>query len=778
MMNEPTVRLRARDAARTRMLGRANWFGMSLAMLSLVFVTVTGTAQSTGGESGAPPDVAREDSPPDDDEKKGGDGEAPAREVRFPPSDITATRLSADPFDQPYAFYRHDRLALDQAIGRTALDRINYGPGVFIQHTAPNQTSPFIRGLTGEQTLLMIDGVRLSHAFMRPGPNQYAAMVPDSSIQSIDVILGSSSVVNGSDGLTGALDFQLTNAGRDVEQGFSPWVRTRVDVANGAILQGGFDGRHGDWAFSVDVDLRDFHDRVGGKDFEDHVFGAGVMRYDEIPNTSYDQIGGGVRIAFGGFDDHLLEFKSGYTQQNDAPRPDGYFENTGIPSRISRSFDPQTFSYVHLRDTWQIGGSAIDRLQTTVWWHRWFEDETREEIRNQGAANAQYRRREREDRIDAYGLDLQATTYLGSKDTHELTWGVTGIFENTDNGFREFRSPSGSTNPYQAMPFEPQNWGNRTTVSDDSDYWTFGVFVQDSWDISDCFNLLAGARYSYYDWSFGNVDGDASDFTGSLRGLVRLDDNHNVFVGFSKAFRAPNLTNLDGAVDRGSSGTPAQGNPDLDPEISYTAELGWRWRRGRDQFGVTGFYTFVDDLIQPDFAGSGQFTNIEDARLMGFEVLWDWAIPFVAMPEESRLALVGSVSLVDATKDIPQPGGGTNRDNLSRANRFYGRAGVRYEHDRSWWGLFQVRFHDAYDDVATDPSDPDSGDIRLTVAGSPDGSMPGYGVCDFQLGWRSEDGRRDLTFFVENLFDKTYREPGSGVDGPGRNVGVAAGIRF
>jgi hypothetical protein len=57
-------------------------------------------------------------------------------------------------FEQPYAIYRHDRLSLDSGIGRTALDRIDYGPGVIIQHTAPGQTSPYIRGLTGKQSLL------------------------------------------------------------------------------------------------------------------------------------------------------------------------------------------------------------------------------------------------------------------------------------------------------------------------------------------------------------------------------------------------------------------------------------------------------------------------------------------------------------------------------------------------------------------------------------------------------------------------------------------------
>jgi outer membrane cobalamin receptor len=90
----------------------------------------------------------------------------------LPAMEVTGTRLTEAPERQPYAFYRTDPSELNARVGRTALDRLNYGPGLFLQRTAPNQASPFIRGLTGEQALLLLDGVRLNHAMMRPGPTQ------------------------------------------------------------------------------------------------------------------------------------------------------------------------------------------------------------------------------------------------------------------------------------------------------------------------------------------------------------------------------------------------------------------------------------------------------------------------------------------------------------------------------------------------------------------------------------------------------------------------------
>ena len=56
--------------------------------------------------------------------------------------------------------------------------------------------------------------------------------------------------------------------------------------------------------------------------------------------------------------------------------------------------------------------------------------------------------------------------------------------------------------------------------------------------------------------------------------------------------------------------------------------------------------------------------------------------------------------------------------------------------------------------------------------------MPGYTVFDVMCGWQSDDGNRHVGLFLENIADETYRDPGSGVDGVGRSVGVTAGMRL
>lgn len=680
---------------------------------------------------------------------------------------VNATRLSLDAAEVPYAFYRHDRQDLNQSVGRTALDRIDYGPGVFIQQTAPNQTSPYIRGLTGKQSLLLLDGVRLSHATMRGGPNEYSAFVPDMSIDRIDAILGSSSVVNGSDGLTGALDLRLAEPGRGVYKALSPWLGTRIDSANGAQSSGGVDGVAGNWRYSLEGSYYDFHDRDGGKNADDHLFGS--EDYDRIPNTAYDQWSVAGRAAYDGFANRSIELATGHTRQNDVRRPDGYYANSGKRSRISRYYDPETFTYLHLRDHWSPDGLFFDTLTTTAWWHQYDEQQRREDLTGDDPI---YRRREYDDRIDSIGLEPQFTSLVGD---HEITYGALMLFEKTANAYREFRNPGG-IEAGGAAPYKPGDWDDKTTITDGAEYNTYAAYVQDLWQLTDRLSLLGGLRYSFVEWAFDVAESDTDDVSGGLRASYRLNNEMLVFAGASKAFRAPNLNDLDGATDRASSGQITFGNPELDPEVSYTGEAGWRYASGRDQLGVSVFYTHIDDVIQrvyPAGGAAGSTENGENAYLQGVELLWDYGLP---IPLGNRLALVGSVSLVDSEAEIPQPDGSILEEPISRANRLYGRAGVRCDLDRNWWTQVQVRFHDAYDedDITADDAD----DVRLTIPGSDDGSVPGYAVVDLSGGWVNDRGDRWVSLTLENLADKTYRSLGSGADAPGFNVALAGGLRF
>jgi outer membrane cobalamin receptor len=95
------------------------------------------------------------------------------------------------------------REQLEQRLPRSAPDALQGEPGVYIQQTAHGQGSPYLRGLTGQQTVMFFDDVRVNNATFRQGPNQYFFTIDASSIQQLEVVRGSASTRYGSDALGG-----------------------------------------------------------------------------------------------------------------------------------------------------------------------------------------------------------------------------------------------------------------------------------------------------------------------------------------------------------------------------------------------------------------------------------------------------------------------------------------------------------------------------------------------------------------------------------------------
>ena len=75
----------------------------------------------------------------------------------------------------------------------------------FLQKTNHGGGSLFLRGLTGNQTLLLIDGIRLNNSTFRYGPNQYLNTINANMVESIEVLSGTGSVQYGSDAIGGLI---------------------------------------------------------------------------------------------------------------------------------------------------------------------------------------------------------------------------------------------------------------------------------------------------------------------------------------------------------------------------------------------------------------------------------------------------------------------------------------------------------------------------------------------------------------------------------------------
>ncbi len=114
---------------------------------------------------------------------------------------VTTQRIPQEDFLVPYSISLIDKKEMEHFTKRTTPEMLMNMDGVFVQKTNHGGGSPFIRGLTGNQTLLLIDGIRLNNSVYRYGPNQYLNTIDIFTIDRMEVAKGTGSVQYGSDAL-------------------------------------------------------------------------------------------------------------------------------------------------------------------------------------------------------------------------------------------------------------------------------------------------------------------------------------------------------------------------------------------------------------------------------------------------------------------------------------------------------------------------------------------------------------------------------------------------
>ncbi len=130
--------------------------------------------------------------------------------------------------------------------------------------------------------------------------------------------------------------------------------------------------------------------------------------------------------------------------------------------------------------------------------------------------------------------------------------------------------------------------------------------------------LEGGAGQLGYEFSL-RVDDDET-FGTELTGNAALDwrpaSAWRMFASTGRAFRAPTFSQL---FSPGFGGLFA-GNPELEPERAWSAEVGIDFRPGpRQRLTLSAYSNWIDDLI--DFSGTDfQAVNVNEARIRGLEL--------------------------------------------------------------------------------------------------------------------------------------------------------------
>jgi len=682
-------------------------------------------------------------------------GEAPPKTV------VVAPRADAPATATATGRIRVTQQDLRRSGGRSLPQAIGRATGVWIQETNLGGGSPFIRGLTGNQILILVDGIRVNDSTTRFGPNQNLNTIDLAIVDSVEIIRGPSSVLYGSDAIGGVVLIWTKNRpagirGGETGVGGALSVAGRTDAPGGRVaLEVGHATEH-----SGTLGIGEVHG------WGDVRTGAG-----DTPATGYDGTQWFASQEFAFDEARALRATARIHRDFDVPRTDRVITGFGQmqPSFDRFDFTLQERQTAALTYTDEAAGMPWDSLQA-----RAFVRET-DEVRKRRANGSTTERNER-DQVQSVGGGLDFQKGLG--DHNLLTVGFDVQRDDVDSTRRDIDVTTGVSTPNEGQ-FAPN-----------ASYTSLGVFAQD--EILDVagFDATVGVRWSYFDFEFddfpsqggGREDGNFGAVTGSLQVARDVADGVRVTAGIAQGFRAPNL---DGLAKDGSfaSGTELA-NADLDPEQSLTEEITIEFVREAWNVAFSAYHTGISDLVGRRLVnaggpGVGDETylrdNVGSASIYGAELATRVRLGGETSPWSADADMAyAHGTIFDQTTDPNTGEKPFNNEPVRRIPPLHGTVGLDWRGEAAifgglidWvrcevqWALRQGLLNP---NDETDPRiDPDGNHAWWTLnvdAGGPIGDQGGS------------------TWFVglHNLLDYEYRVHGSGFDAPG--IGLVGGIRL
>ncbi|MDH4443598.1 MAG: TonB-dependent receptor [Akkermansiaceae bacterium] len=664
---------------------------------------------------------------------------------------VTASRSEQESSQTPYSTTMLDADYLRENTRRTLPDALQYTPGILIQKTAHGHGSPFIRGFTGRQNLLLVDGVRVNNSTFRSGAVQYWNTVDSLAIDHLELIKSQGSVLYGSDAIGGTLnaftkssDFRSKPADQFYQAGSAAYeYRSNGQGSHIGRLEAetGIGGQFGAW---LGISTKEFGD------IEDSAVGR-------MKNTGYPEKDLDLRFDWALSPHSTVTLAHHSINQDDVSRWHRTSENPGwthgshvaTPGTWAADTYDQERSLTYLRYAGEnaTAQAPIQRWSSTLSFQTSADSEFQNRTGDPSAGSQPIRNTSID--LQTTGLDLLLESAVGPG---SLVYGVDYYHDEVDS-FGSKNNLAG-TRYAESLP-----------IADDSQYDLLGAYAQYIWQTTERLEITSGARYTLAQAHLGRFAGGTDqsrewDATvGSLRGSYAVNDAWNLFGGVAQAFRAPNLDDLSGNLVS-KSGNTALGAVDVNPEHFLTYELGTRHHTENTSLSLAVFYTDVQDLIVSAYTDpslkTSIATNAGDGYMKGVELEGAWRF-------QPQWTLSGFTAWQDGRTQSPSYVGGaiTDKPN-SRLLPLSGSLALRWD-DPSKKIWIEGRILGAIAEDRIDPVDQAADSQRV-----PTGGTPGYLVTSLRAGW-SVTPRLNLTCGIENLTDEDYRNHGSGQNEPGVN---------
>jgi hemoglobin/transferrin/lactoferrin receptor protein len=516
-------------------------------------------------------------------------------------------------------------------------------PGVNLQRTSPSLSAVFVRGLTGRNVAVYVDGVRYTTSAQRGGVGTFFSLIEPSSLDTVEILRGPNSSQYGSDAHGGVVNFLSRSPVYGDKDGE---VHGNINTFYSSVTNG-FGGNQlltygtKSYGFLVNANARRINRLRPGAGLDTH---AAVTRFlgilsdilgERLPDTAFTQYGGLLRASFSLNDTTQFLLSYDRSQQDGGRRYDQLLGGDGNLIADLRNIISDLFYARLIKQNLGFFDTASFTFS--------YNGQREERINQGGNGNPFGAITNQRERTNVLGFNFYLDKQLGERNT---------LLLGADVYRDKIAAPAFTTDPVTRVVVN-----SRPRIPNGARYLSYGFFAQDVFTaIPDRLHLSGALRYSVASYRARAADSplvggrplfpDDSERFGALSGrigvVLNLGGGFDIAAKYARGFRAPNTTDLGivGLVGTGfevnsqtaaslggligtSAGTDAvsTGIPitRLTPEISDNFDLSLRYTSKRFTADITGFTNKLSDvyldqaLILPagafgKFLGSDQIT--------------------------------------------------------------------------------------------------------------------------------------------------------------------------
>lgn len=474
-----------------------------------------------------------------------------------------------------------------------------------------------IRGLGGNQVLMLVDGIRIPNGFnfgaFATGRGDFLDI---DGLKSVEVLRGPASTQYGSDGLAGAVSFRTLDPS-DVFQGRSLGAFARLSYASideSATSTLAVAGERDSWQGMILASYR------LGQETATHGSDASKneLRTEANPASYQNRylLGKAVYSLTSVQQLALTVESQNRTQATEVYSARGLKPN--IP-RATLDFDTRDqiqrdrVSVEHRFS--DINAAWIQSAETRVYWQDGRVNQFTEESRFRSPV----RTRDNTFRTSLIGIASQFETNLSGVINQKLTYGYDWSQAQV-SGLRDGTSPPfGEVFPVKPFP--------------DSRYTQSGIFAQSEMEFG-AVSVIPGLRFDQYRISpssdrIAGVQPQSNQgqaFTPRLGAVWRLAPSFSPYGQLARGFRAPTPEQVNNGFSNVAAGYTSIGNAELKPEYADSIEIGVRGAHQGFRYTFAGFDNRYKNFISQERVGGAgrptnpyvyQYINLSSAHIRG-----------------------------------------------------------------------------------------------------------------------------------------------------------------